>query len=82
MSIPGQVVFIYAADIFHQNRSTLGPVFVFSYLVVSLVQVSFNELYYILILLNRIYKLLIANNLIFDLNKMVTGQIPIVQKTT
>lgn len=40
MSIPGQIVFIFVADFIHMGVSTIGPAFVFSYLFVSLLQVS------------------------------------------
>lgn len=39
MSIPGQIVFIFVADVVHMGESTIGPVFVFSYLFVSFIQV-------------------------------------------
>ncbi|XP_055642777.1 solute carrier family 41 member 1 isoform X2 [Toxorhynchites rutilus septentrionalis] len=39
MSIPGQVLFIYVADYIHMSESTIGAPFIFSYLLVSLVQV-------------------------------------------
>lgn len=38
MSIPGQVLFIFAADYIHMSESTIGAPFVFSYLFVSLIQ--------------------------------------------
>lgn len=43
MSIPGQIVFIFVADFinFEFAKSTIGPVFVFSYLFVSLLLVIF-----------------------------------------
>lgn len=40
MSIPGQILFIYIADYIHMSKSTIGPAFVLSYLLVSLLQVS------------------------------------------
>lgn len=40
MSIPGQILFIYAADYIHMDQSTIGAAFVLSYLSVSLLQVS------------------------------------------
>lgn len=39
MAIPGQVLFIFAADYIHMSASTIGAPFVFSYLFVSLIQV-------------------------------------------
>lgn len=39
MSIPGQIVFVYAADYIHMSKSTVGHPFVLSYLAVSLIQV-------------------------------------------
>lgn len=45
MSIPGQIMFIFVADYIHMEKSTIGPVFVCSYLFVSLLQVSINETY-------------------------------------
>lgn len=39
MSIPGQVLFIFAADYIHMSESTIGAPFVFSYMLVSLIQV-------------------------------------------
>lgn len=39
MSIPGQVLFIYAADYIHMSESTIGAPFIFSYMLVSLIQV-------------------------------------------
>lgn len=43
MSVPGQVLFIFVADYIHMSKSTIGPLFVMSYLSVSLLQVSFNH---------------------------------------
>lgn len=40
MSMPGMVVFIFVADLIHMSESTIGPVFVFTFLFVSLLQVS------------------------------------------
>jgi solute carrier family 41 len=40
MSIPGQVLFVYIADFLHMWSVTIGAPFVFSYLFVSLTQVS------------------------------------------
>lgn len=42
MSIPGQIIFIFAADYMHNepHESTIGPVFISSYLTASLLQVS------------------------------------------
>lgn len=40
MSIPGQVLFIFVADYIHMSSSTIGVPFIFSYLTVSLIQVS------------------------------------------
>lgn len=40
MSMPGMVVFIFVADLIHMSESTIGPAFVFSFLFVSLLQVS------------------------------------------
>lgn len=40
MSIPGQILFIYIADYIHMSKSTIGPAFVLSYLLVSSLQVS------------------------------------------
>lgn len=40
MSIPGQILFIYAADYIHMSQSTVNLSFVFSYLTVSLLQVN------------------------------------------
>jgi solute carrier family 41 len=40
MSIPGQVMFVYIADFLHTWSVTIGAPFVFSYLFVSLMQVS------------------------------------------
>lgn len=40
MSIPGQILFIFVADWIHMSRSTIGAPFVFSYMTVSLIQVS------------------------------------------
>ncbi|XP_058816250.1 solute carrier family 41 member 1 isoform X2 [Topomyia yanbarensis] len=39
MAIPGQVLFIYVADYIHMSESTIGAPFVFSYLIVSLIQI-------------------------------------------
>lgn len=39
MSIPGQVLFIYVADYIHMSVSTIGALFIFSYLFVSLIQI-------------------------------------------
>lgn len=39
MSIPGQVVFVFVADYIHTSKSTIGALFVCSYLLVSLVQI-------------------------------------------
>jgi solute carrier family 41 len=39
MSIPGQILFIFAADYIHMSSSTIGAPFTLSYLTVSLVQV-------------------------------------------
>ncbi|XP_058063198.1 solute carrier family 41 member 1 [Anopheles bellator] len=39
MSIPGQVLFIFAADYIHMQRSTIGAPFVLSYLFVSTLQI-------------------------------------------
>ncbi|EDS31589.1 solute carrier family 41 [Culex quinquefasciatus] len=39
MSIPGQVLFIFLADLIHMSESTIGAPFVFSYLLASLIQV-------------------------------------------
>jgi solute carrier family 41 len=38
MSIPGAVLFVFAADFAHMSESTIGAPFVFTYLVVSLMQ--------------------------------------------
>lgn len=43
MSIPGQILFIYAADYIHMSSSTIGIPFVLSYLTVSLIQVNFKK---------------------------------------
>lgn len=44
MSIPGQVLFIFAADYIHSitqaDQTNFGPVFIFSYLSAALLQVS------------------------------------------
>jgi hypothetical protein len=40
MAIPGIVLFIFIADFIHMGQSTIGAPFVFSYLTVSLTQVS------------------------------------------
>lgn len=40
MSIPGQVLFIIVADYIHMSGSTIGAPFIFSYMTVSIVQVS------------------------------------------
>lgn len=40
MSIPGQVLFIFAADFIHVSASTIGAPFVFSFITASLIQVS------------------------------------------
>lgn len=40
MSIPGQVLFIFIADLIHMSQSTIGAPFVFSYLLASFVQIS------------------------------------------
>jgi len=42
MSIPGNVLFIFAADYINYSTSTVTWVFVLSYLTASLVQVSFE----------------------------------------
>lgn len=39
MSVPGQLVFIYAADYIHLSVSTIGPHFVLAYMSVSLLQI-------------------------------------------
>lgn len=39
MSIPGQILFIFAADYMHMYMSTIGVAFVLSYLFVSLIQI-------------------------------------------
>lgn len=39
MSIPGQILFIFVADLIHMNTSTIGIVFIVCYLLVSLIQV-------------------------------------------
>lgn len=39
MSIPGQVIFIFVADLIHMSQSTIGAPFVFSYLVASFIQI-------------------------------------------
>lgn len=39
ISIPGQIVFIFVADLIHMNASTIGVVFVICYITVSFVQV-------------------------------------------
>lgn len=41
MSIPGQVLFIIIADYIHMSGSTIGAPFIFSYMTVSIIQVSF-----------------------------------------
>uniref|UniRef100_A0A1B0DJA8 SLC41A/MgtE integral membrane domain-containing protein n=1 Tax=Phlebotomus papatasi TaxID=29031 RepID=A0A1B0DJA8_PHLPP len=43
MSIPGQVLFIFVADYIHMSSSTIGVPFIFSYLTVSLIQVSIDN---------------------------------------
>lgn len=43
MSIPGQILFIYAADYIHMTVSTIGLAFVMSYLTVSLIQVNIHR---------------------------------------
>lgn len=40
MSIPGQIIFIFVADVIHMGESTIGALFVVSYLFVSFIQVS------------------------------------------
>jgi solute carrier family 41 len=40
MMIPSAILFIFLADFIHMNQSTIGAPFVFSYLFVSLIQVS------------------------------------------
>lgn len=40
--MPGMVVFIFVADLIHMSESTIGPAFVFSFLFVSLLQVSWT----------------------------------------
>jgi solute carrier family 41 len=44
MSIPGQVLFIFVADYIHMSGSTIGAPFIFSYMTVSFIQVSFAQL--------------------------------------
>ncbi|XP_055303770.1 solute carrier family 41 member 2 isoform X2 [Sitodiplosis mosellana] len=39
MSIPGQILFIYVADYIHRDESTIGGVFICSYMFVSLLQI-------------------------------------------
>lgn len=39
MSIPGQILFIFIADYIHMSKSTIGPAFVLSYLLVSSLQI-------------------------------------------
>lgn len=39
MSIPGQIIFIFVADVIHMGESTIGALFVVSYLFVSFIQV-------------------------------------------
>lgn len=39
ISVPGQVLFIFAADFLHQSAVTIGAPFVFSYLIASLIQI-------------------------------------------
>lgn len=41
MSVPGNILFIYVADFFHQSSVTIDFQFVFSYLFASLIQVHF-----------------------------------------
>lgn len=44
MSIPGQTLFVFAADYIHMSGiNTIGAPFVLSYLTVSLIQVSFID---------------------------------------
>lgn len=40
MSIPGQIIFIFVADVIHMGESTIGILFVAAYLFVSIIQVS------------------------------------------
>lgn len=40
ISIPGQVIFIFVADLIHVSASTIGAPFVFTFIAVSLIQVS------------------------------------------
>lgn len=39
MSVPGQILFIFAADYIHMSESTIGLPFVLSYSTVSLLQI-------------------------------------------
>ncbi|XP_037046336.1 solute carrier family 41 member 2 isoform X2 [Bradysia coprophila] len=39
MSIPGQIIFIFVADVIHMGESTIGALFVFAYLFVSFIQI-------------------------------------------
>jgi solute carrier family 41 len=44
MSVPGQVMFIFIADLIHMSSSTIGAPFVFSYITASLIQVRVEEM--------------------------------------
>lgn len=46
ISIPGQILFIFVADIIHMSASTIGIVFVVCYITVSFVQVNFLIFFY------------------------------------
>lgn len=47
MSIPGQIIFIFVADVIHMGESTIGVLFVVAYLVVSFIQVRIVSSYQI-----------------------------------
>lgn len=41
ISIPGQIIFIFVADLIHMSASTIGAIFVVCYITVSVVQVKY-----------------------------------------
>lgn len=55
MSIPGQIIFIFAADYIHLNVSTIGPAFVGAYMFVSLLQIC-SLLYIAHVIIHAMWK--------------------------
>lgn len=55
MSIPGQIVFIFVADLIHLSVSTIGPHFVLAYMFVSLLQIC-SLLYIAHVIIHAMWK--------------------------